>query len=115
MGSVFVERFYGQTTKCPFSPRLRGLGGAWVEISDDGAGTIWIQQIHVPEKRRGHGTQALQTLAALADELGLNLKLLPVPIGRDGLRKKDLIAWYGRFGFELVGRNMLRTPTLTGI
>lgn len=67
---------------------------------------IELSRIVVPEGQRGSGlgTQAMQELVGIADQLGLHVTLSPSP--DFGGNKKRLTAFYKRFGFvENKGRN----------
>lgn len=59
-----------------------------------------ITRINVPKASRGHGlgSQLLRQITDDADRLGLRLQL--EVYASDGLDHEQLVAWYGRHGFE---------------
>ena len=89
------------------------------------------------ERKKGHGTRALQLLCAVADAHGIALALEPCPLRYDldtnperytdaeadrlddlnklGLSKERVMAWYAKHGFVVTGGclehpEMVRTP-----
>ncbi len=60
-----------------------------------------ITRINVPKESRGKklGSQILREIIEAADSEGVTLEIHPVPSG--GLNKRQLIAWYERYGFQL--------------
>jgi hypothetical protein len=47
----------------------------------------------------GHASGVLRQICDMADKHGVTLDLDVKPFGRGGLSKRDLAAWYARYGF----------------
>lgn len=89
----------------------------WFEIFDNGeriafaqaeqcTGSVWIMELAVHPENRGHGL-ATRLLTAVIDRLGgQDLELSASPFTPDwkpadqGLDREQLLAWYGRHGFQ---------------
>lgn len=59
-----------------------------------------ITRINVPRPSRGTGlaSKLLREILGDADEEGVTLEIHPMPSG--SLTRKELVAWYKRFGFQ---------------
>lgn len=67
---------------------------------------IRIDYIEAKEKRQGHGTDLMLYICSMADQLGLDVSLLPVV--NSGMPLKKLKAWYASFGFVDYPSGMIR-------
>lgn len=84
------------------------------DLSDlPGCSHTYVNRINVPHELRGRGlgSQLLDQIVEDADQERVSLCLHPVASG--GLSRDELIAWYRRRGFRLVGPpcGMVREPT----
>lgn len=70
-----------------------------------------ITRINVPREARGHGygRQLLKQACDMADTLGVDLLLEPMPYADCPLSLEELTAWYERNGFVMFGGVMRRT------
>lgn len=77
------------------------IGYVGLTESGDPDEGIYVDLIEIDQEHsgRGHGSAALDALCALADRHGVALFLNAEPAGRLGA--EDLLAWYGRRGFEV--------------
>ena len=84
----------------------------FIQILFEPGRRITLHRVWSLQAGKGHGTRMLQTLCDLADRHDVEIQLRPLPIGRKPYPKsrEQLIAWYRRFGFEVVGRKMVRQP-----
>ena len=83
---------------------------AWLSACGD---TIQLTMIQTEEsqRRQGHASQLLHTICSLADRIGVTLSLRAEPKARKiGLVQKQLVDWYGRYGFEGGPERMTRRP-----
>jgi hypothetical protein len=71
------------------------------ELGPDAAGGIRLSYIKTPNEARhqGYASRALKELCDIADKHQLHISGTVRP-ERGGLNKKQLFAWYGKFGFE---------------
>jgi hypothetical protein len=87
------------------------------------SGVIELNSIGVPDAHQGkkHATAALKILADLCDENGLTITLIARPLPdlvpgcTPSLTVEQLVSWYRRYGFDIVGPNddtfdMIRWP-----
>jgi hypothetical protein len=88
----------------------------FVQFITDSRRQVTIHRIWCKVNGRGLGTFMMQSLCSLADNHGVTMKLKPLPIGRKPypLSRKQLWAWYQRFGFEGTIRKMMRQPRPSG-
>lgn len=104
----FMETYFKVTQVHPFDDAAR--------IAWDGKSTAtirpWGDRIHIeaiqtlaPGERSGSANGMIMTLVKIADETGVTLELNAKPFGttEGKLTKRQLIAWYKRRGFVLVG------------
>jgi hypothetical protein len=76
---------------------------AWIRIEMDsrGGGKVLIHEFAALTPGLGHGSKALDALAALADRMEIRLVLFPeADVVAGGLDQASLGAWYARHGFE---------------
>ncbi len=83
---------------------LKGLVSVTLDTNWDNDQYVELEDIHAMTHRQGHGTQAMNIICALADEMGVTLTL-GVANETDGIDDEDpsedaLIGWYMGFGFE---------------
>lgn len=71
--------------------------------------TVTIHRIAARYHGRGNGTKALQHICDFADELDLNLDLIPRAVSEKD--DERLIGWYTRHGFEYEDHAMVRLRT----
>ena len=71
---------------------------------------VWIETIRVKEPGKGHGRKVMQTIADLADQHRVTLKLRVEPFGSDRLSMKKTLDFYKRYGFKGTRKLMTRRP-----
>ena len=83
--------------------------GVSVSLEDYTPNEVEVVDITARPKGRGLGTQAMTRLVGAADELGVDLMLLPV--GNPGDKKHErLVEFYERFGFSSDEQGVMRRP-----
>lgn len=97
-------------------------GGAWGAVSvardiNRRPDVVHLNAIRSfsPGSRSGHGSHVLKQLLDRADRHGVTIELTAVPYGTKDLKKKDLIAWYKRNGFEGKGEKLTRKPKVAAL
>jgi hypothetical protein len=63
-------------------------------------GYLWLFSFRSVERSKGNASRCLDFLCSLADKHQITISLSPGPFGKDGLNKRQLLAWYQRHGFE---------------
>lgn len=104
-------------------PEVRVIFGrfqrAEVELYCRNGSVIEIVSIDTPPAHRGqgHAGAAMTAICNLADELGLDISVRPMPVGTS-LSVEQLTEWYRRHGFEPAGDDLqghwIRSSTATG-
>ena len=85
----------------------RKVEGVSVSLEDYTPSEVEVADITARHKGRGLGTQAMTRLVGAADELGIDLMLLPV--GSPGDKKHErLVEFYERFGFSSDDEGVMR-------
>lgn len=129
---VFFEDFIDQTLQHPVDrlERIWPVGPAYCAVPSHACVIevrFFNERIHVSslrtlERGKGYGTACLKWLCALADKYGLEIELTATPFGRDPqtgelrddlgpmLGKRELRAWYRRYGFKPEGIHDVRKP-----
>ena len=64
---------------------------------------VYLENILSHDKGKGNAKSVLDRLTKIADEEGIDMRLMPKPTGKGGMNKKQLDAWYRKFGFETMG------------
>jgi len=54
---------------------------------------------------KGYASMVMQIIADLADKWGVNMELDADPLDSEGLTELELIQFYQKFGFRIVGEN----------
>lgn len=101
-------------------PTLREQSGQFV-LANEGSQaylatsgeTIHLGMIQTDEDKRGqgHACRLLRRICELADRYGITLSLRAEPKARKiGLKQKELVEWYKRFGFAGEWNKMIRLP-----
>ena len=102
------------------TPGLREFKGATLRVAvpesvpeDMRHGLRELLSVHASNPRKGQATALMHEVCAEADRSGFVLMLRPEPFD-DGMTLEQLLAWYVRFGFELIQREpcllMVRDP-----
>lgn len=122
---AFIQDFWDNSHANWMNDRQRIVGGAGVMISrsvQDRANNVHISDIVSGETGKGYASEALKLLCALADKHGVTLDLtakayLTGQQAKGRLTTKQLVDWYGRYGFVKTGRggddggfDMIRKP-----
>lgn len=68
-------------------------------------GKLMIDSIRSLEKGKGHGSEALKTVLALADKYHVATTLHAKAFGDKTLSNADLMKWYSRYGFKKIRGN----------
>ena len=113
ISTFFIDKGW----KTVWSPKIEGATMSLCWNAEHNAVELWW--LEVQSKNSGRGTELLNTLLDVIDELGLNLYLTPVPFSPGGKVKTNaelsnaffrLRNWYLSFdGFEKIGN---WTPSL---
>jgi GNAT superfamily N-acetyltransferase len=87
-----------------FARKMGALAKAHPKVKIDATAReagIVLSRIHTPEEHRGkgHAGKALKDLLAFADTHGKAVALTPEAMGKGGLSKSALTAWYKSHGF----------------
>ena len=83
------------------------VDGVSVSLEDYTPSEVELADITARPKGRGLGTKAMARLVGAADELGIDLMLLPV--GNPGDKKHErLVEFYERFGFSSDDEGVMR-------
>lgn len=77
--------------------------------------TIRIMSVYSGHRRRGNGTQLMNLVCELADEMEMRLVLRARPYGEDQMSKDDLKSFYMRFGFVITKGDHMVRPYRGGI
>ncbi len=102
--SAFLQEFIAVTQLA--ADGKRKLGPVFIEMADRPSPSekplpghqVYLSDITAETHRRGHGTQALNRILALADKHGVDVMLDAVP-GKNGMSDRGLRDYYRRFGF----------------
>ena len=104
----FMETYFKVTQVHPFDNAARiawdGKATATVRPYGDRINIEAVQSL-APGERSGSANGMIMTLVKIADETGVTLELTAKPFGtaEGRLTKRQLIAWYKRRGFVLIG------------
>lgn len=104
----FMKTYYKVTQVHPFDNAARiawdGKSTATVRPYGDRVNLEAVQTL-APGERSGSANGMVMTLVKIADETGVTIELTAKPFGttEGKLNKRQLIAWYKRRGFVLVG------------
>lgn len=87
-----------------FARKMGALSKAHPHVKIDATARdegIVLSRIHTPDEHRGkgHAGKALKDLLAFADQHGKAVALTPEQMGKGGLSKSALTAWYKAHGF----------------
>ena len=114
---AFMKEYHEHTTQHPWSPRMSVWQDKVMAEVSKWQGRIHISSIMSLEKNKGHSSEFMKWLTALADKHQVTMDLDVHPIknagNKDGkdLNKTQLRAWYVRNGFKKVsGDYMEREP-----
>jgi hypothetical protein len=116
----FLDEVWRQTTPHPFSRGERIFNNASIITVrpdvDDRETAVHISDIVSIYPGQGGGRDALKFIIGLADQFGVKLTLFAKaymvgPRAKTLPKTKDLVAWYGRYGFvKKRGGEMVRLP-----
>lgn len=75
---------------------------AAVRFHDWGDGTANLGHLYSKSRRKGHASELMKRVMYYADQHGLETYLTVEPYGRiPGMNKKQLLAFYRKFGFRV--------------
>jgi hypothetical protein len=95
----------------PFNAREIVVGDAVSLEVHEFDGTVRLVSIRAFTPKQGAGTEVMEKLVELADQLGVTLGLDPVPYhAQVKIPQRKLIQWYRRFGFTGGAEGMERLP-----
>jgi hypothetical protein len=89
-----------------------GTSRGFVQIIPGSDRQLTIHRLWTLQPGAGNGTTMLRAICALADRLGVEIILKPLPFGRKPYRldRDQLLAWYQRHGFSGTRRKLVRRP-----
>jgi GNAT superfamily N-acetyltransferase len=108
----FIAEFIATTWANPFNNRERVLfQAAAIALMIYGDDHIEIRCIRSLHRNQGFGSMAIDWLCKLADKYGVELTGAIEPCGdiRPRLGVRQLVSWYRRHGFTVIGRTISRT------
>lgn len=107
IAAVFMDAFRSGTTAHPLSPKVFRVWRSvvvfevWPLRRSGWNADVNLSFVQSLTHGRGDGSRALEWLLRLADEHGAIVRGDVQQCGRDGLRPRELRAWYRRHGFSV--------------
>jgi len=106
---AFFKELHQTYARNPFMPLEHIIGKAIVQLQSSRVrNQVELAFIKSLESGGGHASRALDAVGVLADKHNITVELFVIPLKwhatdrKSALNKKELKAWYGRHGFELV-------------
>ena len=101
---AYIDELYDVSQPHPFDNRKMILGGSIIHVSPTRNNEIHLHDIQTMEPRKGHATQAMKTLMAMADKHNVDIELIAKAYHHDSnyiTDTEDLVGWYERLGFQI--------------